>query len=66
MQRDRFFVRMRERKLRDGLMDRFYCVLDRQQRNFLVFRVCAVYPDAEAVARDYAAQLNSMENCEIA
>lgn len=66
MRRDRFFVTMCERKLRGGLTDRFWCVLDRQQRNFLVFRVCAVYADAEAVARDYAARMNSMENCEIA
>jgi len=54
----RFRKVMRERKLRDGSFDRFWCVLDREQRDFIVLRVCASYPGAELIAGAYALKLN--------
>lgn len=59
--RPRFVKVLRERALSDGTYDRYWCVLDRKLRKFQVLKVHVTYARSEALATEYAAKLNSMD-----
>ena len=54
----RFAKSLRESAGRNGSSDRYWCVLDREQRGFQVLRVHVDYPGAESLAEAYALKLN--------
>lgn len=56
--RPRFIKSLRERHLQDGTTDRYWVVLDRDQR-FTVLKVSTAYPGAEPLAAKYASELNA-------
>lgn len=55
----RFTKSLSQIKRRDGAIDRYWCVLDREQRGFQVLKIHATYPGAEVMAGAYALKLNS-------
>jgi hypothetical protein len=56
----RFTKELRENARRDGTSDRYWVVLDREQKGFTVLKISASYPGAELVTGAYALKLNSI------
>ena len=54
----RFAKVLRETHRRDGTCDRYWCVIDREQRGFTVLKASASYPGAELLAGAHALKLN--------
>lgn len=58
MKKPRFAKVLRESKRRDGTCDRYWCVIDREQRGFTVLKASASYPGAELLAGAHTLKLN--------
>ena len=56
----RFTKELRSHARRDGTSDRYWVVLDREQKGFMVLKISASYPGAETLAGDYALKMNSL------
>lgn len=56
--RPRFIKSLRERRRNDGTTDRYWVVIDRDQR-FTVLKVSVSYPGAEPLAMKYMSELNA-------